>query len=356
VNFPFPEPGFDEVVDVRSPGEFAEDHVSGAVNLPVLDDAQRAEVGRIYKQVSVFEARKRGAALVSANIGRFLETHFADKPRDYRPLVYCWRGGQRSGSLATVLADVGWPVAVLDGGYKTYRRAVLETIERVADRLKLVVLNGYTGAGKTRVLQALRDRGGQVLDLEGLARHKGSVFGGDLVHPQPAQKRFESLIFDALSRFDTEARVYVEAESAKIGRLNLPNPLWRRMKASPVLEIASPRRARAAHLTEDYRDWLGDLDRIEATIDRLKRFHSADTLEEWKVMARRGEWRDLVDRLLESHYDQRYRVGGKGHFREPSERIELPAHDPAAVDRCAVDVLRTTGEWFGPGLVAGAPA
>lgn len=331
VSFPLDLGDFVEIVDVRSPGEFAEDHISGAINLPVLSDEERTEVGTIYKQVSAFEARKIGAALVSANIGRHLENHFRDKPKDYRPLVYCWRGGQRSGSLATVLSDVGWNPSLLNGGYKTYRAEVVATIERCASESSLVVLNGYTGAGKTLVLKALRELGAQVLDLEGMANHKGSVFGGDPDTPQPAQKRFESLIYDELRFFDPEKITFVEAESAKIGRLNLPNPLWQKMKAAPVIEIASPLEERARYLCDDYEDWLGDVDRIEQTLDRLVGFHSHEKIEQWKERTRKGEWLNFTEELLRDHYDQRYTVEGTGNYSAPVDRVDLPHHDENTV-------------------------
>ncbi len=341
VKIPFPEDPmarFDEVIDVRSPAEFAEDHVSGSVNLPVLDDAERVRVGTIFKQVSPFEARKLGAALVSRNIARHLESHFAEKGRDYNPLVYCWRGGQRSGSLALVLAEIGWRTAVVEGGYKAYRRRVVETIQASSGILGYVVLNGYTGAGKTRLLRALGDAGEQVLDLEELARHKGSVFGGEPGCPQPSQRRFESLLYDRLLRFDADRPVFVEAESTKIGRLNLPPPLWQRIRRGPVVEIASPLAARAAHLVEEYREWLGDVDRIRTTLERLRGYHSNTTLAGWRALAEAGEWESLVRRLLAEHYDRRYPIGGKGPYAAPSLVLELAAHDDASVRRCAEDL------------------
>lgn len=336
----------DEIIDVRSPGEFAEDHITGAVSLPVLQDSERQIVGTVYKQQSSFEARKLGASLVSANIGRHLAEHFADKPKDYAPLVYCWRGGQRSGSFGLVLASIGWDVSVLEGGYRTYRRHVIETIQRISPTLKLVVLNGYTGSGKTLLLKQLEEDGAQVLDLEGLACHKGSVFGGDPENPQPAQKRFESLLFDQLRSFDPGEPVFIEAESAKVGRLNLPNPLWQRMKVSPVIEIDSPLPARAAYLKADYEEWLEDIERIHFTLDRLKSFHSKKQLQRWRDLAEEGSWHDFVAELLAEHYDRRYTVGGSGHFEKPSTRVPLPSHSREEVSRGAEEVALKAKDFY----------
>jgi len=341
LQFPIDLTVFDEIIDVRSRLEYREDHISGAILLPVLDDNERAEVGTIYTQDSAFVARKQGAALVTRNISRHLEEHFQDKPREYRALLYCWRGGQRSGSFATVLADIGFDIAVIEGGYRSYRKRVIETFENLAPRFSWVVLNGYTGAGKTLVLKSIREQGGQVLDLEGLAKHKGSVFGGDPEDPQPAQKRFESLIYDDISGFDPHLPVFVEAESAKIGRLNLPNPIWREMKKSPVIEIDTSLDARADYLTEDYSEWLGDLPRVDSTLDRLQSFHSGETLERWKQLSRDSEWRTFVYELLEQHYDIRYTVDGSGHFEKPAQSISLARHDASSVSACAAEVIAT---------------
>ena len=333
----------DEIIDVRAPCEFAEDHISGAINLPVLKDLERERVGTIYKQESSFEARKIGASLVSANIGDHLAGHFAGKPKNYRPVVYCWRGGQRSGSFGIVLANIGWDVSVIEGGYQTYRRHVSETIESIAPELNLVVLNGYTGAGKTLLLKQLESDGAQVLDLEGLACHKGSVFGGDPENPQPAQKRFESLLYDKVRTFDTGKPVFIEAESAKVGRLNLPNPLWQKMKISPVIEIDSPLAERAAYLKSDYEEWLEDLERIHRTLDRLKSFRSKKQIQQWRDLAEEGRWLDFVSELLSEHYDKLYTVGGSGHFEKPTTRVPLPSHSRDAIGQSAQELREKAG-------------
>lgn len=189
---------FSDVIDVRSPAEFADDRIPGAINLPVLDDAERVRVGTIYKQVSPFEARKVGAALVSRNIARHIDDHFVRQGKDYRPLVYCWRGGQRSGSLATVLSQIGFRVTVLQGGYKTYRGEVMDRLRDLPKRFDFRILAGATGSAKTRVLRALDAAGGQVLDLEDLACHRGSLLGPEPDAPQPAQRLFESLLHHRL--------------------------------------------------------------------------------------------------------------------------------------------------------------
>lgn len=339
VELPVDLSDFDEIIDVRSPSEYAVDHIGGAVNLPVLYDDERITIGTIFKQISAFRARKQGAAIVSRNISHHLETHFVEKEKDYHPLLYCWRGGQRSGSFATVLSDIGWSVTVIEGGYKTYRTEVIRTFRERFPAMELFVLNGYTGSGKTHLLQALEAAGHQVLDLEGMAKHKGSVFGGDPENPQPQQKHFESLIYEQLVRFDPDRPVYVEAESAKIGRLNLPNSLWQKMKTAPVIEIAAPREERARQIILDYGDWIGDGERIETTLDRLKGFHSADTILQWKELAREKEWQKLVVGLLEQHYDRRYTVGGSGHFGVPVKKVELPDHEKDTLKKAVEDVV-----------------
>ena len=193
---------FDAIIDARSEGEYALDHLPGALNWPSLNNEERVLVGTEYKQISPFVARKRGAALAARNVASHIERHVLDKPRDWQPLVYCWRGGQRSGSLALVLGQIGFRVQVVEGGYRAYRRAVMDELESLPERFQFRVLCGKTGSGKSRLLTALHTQGAQVLDLEGLANHRGSVLGLVPGHPQPSQKRFETLLWDVLRRLD----------------------------------------------------------------------------------------------------------------------------------------------------------
>ncbi len=193
---------FDEIVDVRSPSEFAEDHVPRALSAPVLNDAERAEIGTLYKQVSPFDAKKRGAARGARNISFHVARLFMEKPKTWKPLVYCWRGGKRSGAMAHILREIGWDAVTLEGGYRNYRRWVVEQLETVPSRFQFRVIHGPTGSGKSRLLAALAENGAQVLDLEGLAAHRGSVLGNLPDTPQPSQKWFESQLLQALLALD----------------------------------------------------------------------------------------------------------------------------------------------------------
>ena len=297
---------FDAIIDVRSPGEFAEDHIPGAINLPVLSDAERARVGTLYKQVSSFEAKKVGAALVSRNIAQHLDAWFADKPKSYRPLVVCWRGGSRSGSLTHVLQKIGFAAMQLDGGYKAYRRHVVAELARLPGLLHYRVVCGPTGSGKSRLLQALADQGAQVLDLEGLAAHRGSLLGALPDQLQPSQKYFESAVWSALNRFDPSRPVYVESESKKIGALRVPDALITAMRASACVRLEVPLAARVRLLAEDYAHFLTDPALINGQLAHLTALRGLDTIAAWQALANRQEWGELVTTLLEQHYDPAY--------------------------------------------------
>jgi tRNA 2-selenouridine synthase len=296
--------GFDDIIDVRAPAEFAEDHLPGAISLPVLDDEERARVGTIYKQVSPFTARKIGAALVAKNASVHLQGPLADKPGGWRPLVYCWRGGQRSGSFATILAQIGWRVETLVGGYKAWRGLVVREVYDTPVRAPVVVLDGNTGSAKTEVLNLLPRFGVQVIDLEGLARHRGSLFGA--TGAQPSQKAFEGALALALAALDLSQPVVIEAESSKIGNCRLPPEIWKAMVAAPRVAIVAPRAARAEYLAGAYADLTADADRLVATVSLLKPLHAAEVIEGWLALAASGDHVALADSLMERHYDLRY--------------------------------------------------
>lgn len=296
---------FDAVIDVRSPSEYAEDHLPGAINLPVLDDAERARVGTIYKQQSPFLARKIGAALVARNAARHLEGPLADKPGGWRPLVYCWRGGQRSGSFATILSQVGWRVELIEGGYKSWRRLVVQELQDRPVRAPVVVLDGNTGIAKTEILNMLPAHGLQVIDLEGLANHRGSLFGA---RPggQPSQKAFEGRLAMALAMLDPSRPVVVEAESSRIGSVQLPKRLWQAMCNAPRLRLAAPLQVRAQYLARSYADLTEDPMRLAEVIALLRPLHPAERISRWLNLAETGDHVALAAELMQFHYDPRY--------------------------------------------------
>jgi tRNA 2-selenouridine synthase len=318
---------FDEVIDARSPSEFAADRIPGAISCPVLDDAQRALVGTIYKQQSAFEARRVGAAMVAENIARHLRDRFQDKPRDWRPLVYCWRGGQRSGSFVTWLRMIGWDACQLEGGYKRWRRQIVSELEWLPDLLDLRVICGATGSAKTRVLEALAARGAQVLDLEAVAAHKGSVLGAIPGCPQPTQKWFETCLHDALSGFDASRPVYVEAESRRIGRIQIPDALIKRMRASRCVAIEAGRDARLAFLVRDYAYLGDDVDELQNKIDYLKALQSNETLTRWKALARDHNLHQLFGEFIDLHYDPLYRRSQNRNFTRFAEARRVETDD-----------------------------
>jgi tRNA 2-selenouridine synthase len=329
---------FDAIIDVRSPSEFAEDHIPGAINLPVLDDIERAEVGTIYVQDSRFRARRIGAALVARNVARHLETALADKPGGFRPLVYCWRGGQRSGAMATILAQVGWRTSVLAGGYKTYRRQVQVRLYEEAAALKLVLLGGRTGSGKTQLLAVLASRGVQTLDLEALADHRGSVFG-DVGRPQPSQKLFESRLLAALDRLDPSRLTVVEAEASKIGDRMAPPTLWKAMTAAPQVVLTVPNEVRARYLASQYAHVVADRAAFEAALLRLPIHIGRKTLEVWRGMADAGDLEGLASGLIEAHYDPAYdRADRKEGGRTTLASIAMPGLAPADLEAAAREI------------------
>ncbi|HEY8003770.1 MAG TPA: tRNA 2-selenouridine(34) synthase MnmH [Phenylobacterium sp.] len=332
--------GFDLVIDVRSPAEFAEDHAPGAVNLPVLSNEERAEVGTIYVQESRFKARRVGAAFIARNVARHLETALADRPGGFRPLVYCWRGGQRSNAMATILSQVGWRTAVLAGGYKSWRRHVTARLYDGALPHRFVLLGGMTGTGKTEVLQRLADLGCQALDLEGLAAHRGSLFGALAGQPQPSQKMFESRLLGLLDALDPARPVVVEAESSKVGERMVPPALWQAMAEAPRIELSAPPQARAAYLVRAYRDITEDRAALDEALRRLPTPPGRKRLAAWAELADAGEYEALALALMELHYDPAYRRAARKGPEAGLGVVELAALDPGDLDAAAAEIAR----------------
>jgi tRNA 2-selenouridine synthase len=318
---------FDEIIDARTPAEFADDHIPGAINCPVLSDEERVTVGTLYKQVSPFEARKVGAALVAKNIAHHLETHFATHPKSWRPLIYCWRGGQRSGAMSIILAQVGWAAHKLEGGYKTYRRHVLDQLDALPGQFTFRVICGATGSGKSRLLAALAETGAQVLDLEGLAQHRGSVLGGLPLQDQPSQKWFDTTLVQTLQSFDASKIVYVEAESNKIGRLALPAALFEAMHTSECLLLDTTPEARIKLLLQDYRHLIANPALLTEKLQVLLPFHGHQRLEHWNDLIQAEDFAALVSELLEQHYDPSYLRALCKHYTRLEQAKHLALSD-----------------------------
>jgi len=331
---------FDAIIDVRSPAEYAEDHIPGAISAPVLDDAERAQVGTMYKQVSAFEAKKLGAALLSKNIASHIKILFEGKDASWHPLVYCWRGGKRSGAMAHVLREIGWNAETLEGGYKAYRRWVVTQLEVLPSSLEFVVIHGPTGSGKSRLLGALGRAGAPVLELEELAAHRGSVLGNLPERPQPSQKMFESALLRELSNLAAERPVFVEGESKKIGELQVPEALMSRMRGSPCIVLEMSMQTRVDLLLDEYKHFLADRPALEKQLDCLVALHGRARIAEWKALAARGEWREFVARLLLEHYDPAYRRSSARNFaRLPEAQVVRIASPDDAAFAQAVEAL-----------------
>jgi len=334
---------FDDIIDVRSPSEFAEDHIPGAISLPVLTDAERAEVGTIYVQDSAFKARRLGAALVARNIALHLETALVDRPANWRPLVYCWRGGQRSSAMATILGQVGWRTSVLTGGYRTYRRRVNARLYDEPCPLNIVLLDGCTGVGKTEVLGKLAERGVQTLDLEALAEHRGSLFGALPGRPQPHQKMFETRLLQALDALDPAGPVVVEAESSKIGDCFIPPALWRRMLVAPRIELSASPFERARYLVRAYADIVADPEALDGFLARLPRHLGHAEIEFWRALADDGDYQSLAEALIDVHYDPAYRRSSRKDTRVLLGVLELADLGPAGLEGAAEGVMGLLG-------------
>ena len=332
---------FSTIIDARSEGEYAEDHLPGAVNWPSLNDEERKIVGTRYKQINQFEAKKLGAALVAKNIAAHIQREVLDKPREWQPLVYCWRGGKRSGSLALILDQIGFKVTLVDGGYKAFRAALVADLPQLAARHSYQVVCGTTGSGKTRLLQALQAQGAQVLDLEALANHRSSVLGLIPGVPQPSQKAFDSLIWAALRSFDPARPVYIESESKKVGNVAVPEGLIAAMRAAPCLQLDLAEDERVALLLEDYDFFVKDIAFFCERLGALTEARGKETVQDWQARARSGDVASVVRELLVRHYDPVYLQSMRRNFSHyETARVLAPRdHTAAAMAELAARML-----------------
>ena len=340
---------YDSIIDARSPAEFAQDHLPGAVNWPVLDNEERRQVGTLYVQDSALAARKVGSVMVARNVARHIEQWVQDKPREWQPLVYCWRGGQRSGSLAWFLDQIGFRTTRLTGGYKGFRSVVRADLVSLPVSFNFRVLAGRTGSGKTRLLQALVEAGAQTLDLEGLACHRGSVLGGLPGQAQPTQKGFDTQLWSALRRLDPSRPVFVESESKKIGALQLPDALIQRLRGHGlVLRIEMPDAARVQLLLQEYGFFADDVERFCRLLDGLVALRGKERVAHWQALARAGQWAHVFELLMREHYDPLYQRSMDNHFASYSSAQEVALADgEAATLAAAAASLVDPGE---PGL------
>lgn len=332
---------FDAIIDARTEDEYALDHVPGAINWPTLDNAERITIGTMYKQVNAFEAKKRGAALSARNIAAHIEREVLDKPKGWKPLVYCWRGGNRSGALATILGAIGFQVTLIEGGYKAWRSALVDDIPRLVQRLQYQVVCGPTGSGKTRLLQALAAEGAQVLDLEALANHRSSVLGHIPGVEQPSQKRFDSLIWDALQRFDPARPVFVESESKKVGNVRVPDALIEAMRESLCIDLQLPDAERVALLLEDYDFFVKDPDFFCQRLEALTELRGKAVVGEWIDKVRAGRTPEVVLELLVQHYDPMYAQSIQRNFKQYGQALQCTLQDrsPATLSRLVKNLI-----------------
>lgn len=297
---------FDLIIDVRSPAEFALDHIPGAVNFPVLNNEERAQIGTLYKQVSPFAAKKLGASLVSKNIAKHIEENLLELPREWRPLIYCWRGGERSGAFTHILNRIGWKAMQLESGYQGFRRTVIDGLELVASAFRFQVICGMTGSGKTRVLQEAQQYGAQILDLEALAIHRGSVLGNEPNIEQPSQKGFETALWNALRNLDPSKPVLVESESKKVGGVHIPDALMEKIRNGACIELRSSTQTRVSWLIREYHHFLTDADNFKSKLALLTAHYGKVQIIKWNEAIDAGNFPELVEELLVKHYDPSY--------------------------------------------------
>lgn len=314
---------FDEIIDVRTPAEFAIDHLPGAINAPVLSNQERIIIGTMYAQESAFKATRIGAAMVAKNMATHLETIFANKPRSWQPLIYCWRGGKRSGAMCSYLNLIGWHASKLDGGYKAWRRHVVEQLSILPANFNFIVLTGSTGSGKTRLLQELAACNAQVLDLEQLAAHRGSLLGKLPHKNQPAQRGFETNLLEQLTQFDPNKEIFVEAESRRIGAINLPDALLNKIYQGRCINISAQLDQRIDFLLTDYSHLFSDTKTFKSLLSKLKGLHSNNTINHWHQLIDQNQRAELFLELVNNHYDPAYKRSSNSHFKGLSAALEF---------------------------------
>lgn len=315
---------YDLIIDARSPHEYEEDHIPGAINLPVVDDAEFAEVGILHR-TDPLAAYQLGARYSLMNIARHIEQRISTCPARSRILVYCFRGGKRSKVWFDVLDTIGYRVEKLKGGWKAYRRWVNEELAVFPSGFSYIVVSGPTGCGKTRLLGALHQAGAQVLDLEGIATHRGSIIGAVPGKKQPTQKMFDSMLLRQLKQFDPARPIWVESESKKIGRVQLPDALLGAMRIGRTIAVDAGMPQRVQLLREDYAHFELDPKSLIDRLAFLRPLIGGEEFSIWEDLAERREVPALFERLMRNHYDPTYRRSILRNYPEidKSPKIQL---------------------------------
>lgn len=330
---------FDTIIDVRSPLEYEEDHIIGSINCPVLNDQERIIVGTIYKKESTFKAKIIGSSLTARNIAKHIEEKFINQQGSWQPLVYCWRGGQRSKAFSIILSEVGWRTCQLEGGYKKYRNEVINFLNRIGSKLKIILISGKTGSAKTKILQNIKLQGGQILDLENLANHKGSLLGKIPGLKQPSQKLFESKLYHQIKQLDLRKNVYIEAESSKIGNIHIPKTIWAKMIISPRIEIEADLELRSSFLLKDYRYMCENPELIKPIIYGLKNRLSKKLINDWLELITKKLWLDLTKSFLENHYDPSYSSNTIKNDRKVIKKIQAKSFSKEEISKITKLIL-----------------
>jgi tRNA 2-selenouridine synthase len=330
---------FDTIIDVRSPLEYEEDHIIGSINCPVLYDQERIIVGTIYKKESTFRAKIIGSSLTARNIAKHIEEKFINQKGSWQPLIYCWRGGQRSKAFSLILSEVGWRTFQLEGGYKKYRNEVINFLNKVGSKLKIILISGKTGSAKTKILQNIKLQGGQILDLENLANHKGSLLGKIPDLKQPSQKLFESKLYHQIKQLDLRRNVYIEAESSKIGNIHIPKTLWAKMIVSPRIEIKADIELRSSFLLKDYKYMCENPELIKPIIYGLKNRLSKKLINDWMELITKKLWLDLTKSFLENHYDPSYSSNTIKNDRKVIKKIQAKSFSKEEINKITKLIL-----------------
>ncbi len=336
---------YDIIIDARSPREFAEDHIPGAVNLPVVVDSEYARVGLAHKD-DPHQAYMVGVRLSLRNIADHIDNHLANCAENTRFLVYCFRGGKRSKLWADNLRTIGFKVDVLKGGWKNYRRWVRDGLDSLPPKINFKVLSGSTGTGKTRLLAALETTGEQVLDLEGLAGHRGSLIGSLPNVDQPAQKFFETLLLDKLRSFDPERAVWVEDESRKIGAIQIPDAMFDAIRRGDIYVVDAPMGERLRLWQEDYPHLVADPVKMVEMLRPVRSMVGAEEYDRWMDAAKRGAIEELFESVMRMHYDPCYtRSMRKERSMERMRRaVQLPDLTGAGLIQAARTLIDLEGE------------